>query len=394
MGNVLVENQSLQDIADSIRSKNGTQTKYKPGEMSAAIDAISGGGITPTGTISITSNNTYDVTQYASASVNVPQGITPTGTKSITANGTGLDVAAYAYADVAVPNSYAAGDEGKVVSNGALVAQTSDSVTQNGTVDTTLINSLTVNVSSSGGTSAWMDADEPTDNKLHIWIDLTGIGYKVKPQLGSTTGNINWGDGNSQSNVALNTTHTYASQGVYEIVVDWSGTLNIPDNNLLVTCEDSNTYYLARQMIRRIYVPSTVGSIGNNKLQNSYLIEKATLKNQGALGTYVFQNATGLKEIVISEGVTTIGTSCYQNAISASKVDVPSTCTSIAANAFNGVRAYEWHFRSATPPALGNSNAFGSTESSAKFYVPAASVSTYQSASIWSSYSSRILAEP
>lgn len=54
-----------------------------------------------TGSISITSNNTYDVTNYASAVVNVPQGITPTGTISITTNGT-VDVTNYASADVSV----------------------------------------------------------------------------------------------------------------------------------------------------------------------------------------------------------------------------------------------------------------------------------------------------
>lgn len=78
----------------------------------------------------------------------------PSGTKniSITANGqTTEDVTAYASAQITanVPNTYAAGDEGKVVDNGALVSQTSDSVTQNGTYDTTLISSLTVNVSGS-----------------------------------------------------------------------------------------------------------------------------------------------------------------------------------------------------------------------------------------------------
>ena len=119
--NVLVENSSLQDIADSIRAKLGVQTTYKPGEMADAIDSISGGGIVPT------------------------------GTKTITENGTGIDVAQYAYADVNVPNSYAASDEGKVVSDGALVAQSSDTVTANDTYDTTLINSLTVNVSGGGG---------------------------------------------------------------------------------------------------------------------------------------------------------------------------------------------------------------------------------------------------
>lgn len=58
---------------------------------------------------------------------------------------------AYSPVTVEVPNTYAAGDEGKVVSNGALVSQSSDTVTQNDTYDTTLINSLTVNVSGGGG---------------------------------------------------------------------------------------------------------------------------------------------------------------------------------------------------------------------------------------------------
>ena len=54
-----------------------------------------------TGSLSITSNNTYDVTNYASAVVNVPTGITPTGTVNITQNGT-VDVTNYASANVNV----------------------------------------------------------------------------------------------------------------------------------------------------------------------------------------------------------------------------------------------------------------------------------------------------
>lgn len=71
----------------------------------------------------------------------------------------------YSEVTVNVPNTYTSSDEGKVVSGGILVMQTSDTVTQNGTVDTTLINSLTVNVS--GGST-------PTGTK-QIYITENGI---------------------------------------------------------------------------------------------------------------------------------------------------------------------------------------------------------------------------
>lgn len=93
---------------------------------------------------------------FGDAVDNIQTGGTPTGTKqiTITENGTTTeDVTNYAGAEIRVnvPNTYAAADEGKVVSNGALVSQTSDTVTANDTYDTTLINSLTVIVSGGGG---------------------------------------------------------------------------------------------------------------------------------------------------------------------------------------------------------------------------------------------------
>ena len=79
-------------------------------------------------------------------------------TLNVSANGTTNAPSGKAYNKVVanVPNSYAAGDEGKVVSNGALVAQTAHAeVTQNGTIDTTLNNSVVVNVPQSVGIGNW-----------------------------------------------------------------------------------------------------------------------------------------------------------------------------------------------------------------------------------------------
>lgn len=56
-------------------------------------------GLQPTGTINITENGTYDVTNYAEAEVLTP---VPTGTINITANGNNIDVSSYASANVNV----------------------------------------------------------------------------------------------------------------------------------------------------------------------------------------------------------------------------------------------------------------------------------------------------
>lgn len=72
---------------------------------------------------------------------------------SVTENNTYTAPSGKAYSPVvvSVPNSYTAGDEGKVVSNGSLVAQTAHAkVTSNGTIDTTLNNSVEVDVSGGG----------------------------------------------------------------------------------------------------------------------------------------------------------------------------------------------------------------------------------------------------
>lgn len=103
MANRLYNEDSIRDIASAIREKNGTANTYNVAEMGQAIRGIQteSGGITPTGTIQINTNGTHDVTQYASASVNVPTGITPSGEITISENGS-FDVTQFATAIVNV----------------------------------------------------------------------------------------------------------------------------------------------------------------------------------------------------------------------------------------------------------------------------------------------------
>lgn len=72
---VLVTEVYLEDIADSIRAKLGTQQEFTPGQMSEAIDQISGGGGVTVEALSVTANGTYTAPEgkaYSPVTVTIP----------------------------------------------------------------------------------------------------------------------------------------------------------------------------------------------------------------------------------------------------------------------------------------------------------------------------------
>ncbi len=193
MSYVITDEQNYTDIADAIRAKLGGSDTYTPSQMATAIGTISGGGST-LGTKSITANGTYAAADdsldgYSEVTVAVGGGSSTLVTKNISANGTynasSDNADGYSQVTVNVPNSYEAADEGKVVDNGALVAQTSVTVTANGTYDTTTNDSVTVNVSGGGGVSSGTtppEASQGSDGDYYEWThelpnDVTFVEY-------------------------------------------------------------------------------------------------------------------------------------------------------------------------------------------------------------------------
>ena len=123
-----------------------TGTEGKPTATKTVLPSFHSASVTPR----VTNSGGYinGGVEITGTAVIVSASELVSGTKSITANGNDIDVTNYATANVNVPNSYSASDEGKVVSSGELVAQTSATYTTNNTYDTTTVSSVTVNVSS------------------------------------------------------------------------------------------------------------------------------------------------------------------------------------------------------------------------------------------------------
>ena len=141
----LTDELELQSVADAIRAKGNTSESlaFPTDFVSAIADIPVGGNIEEDGNGNLTFSTDGDVIGK------MPLSVTENGTYTAP-SGT-----AYTPVTVNVLNTYSAGDEGKVVSNGALVAQTAHTtVTENGTIDTTLNNSVVVDVPQGGSVSS------------------------------------------------------------------------------------------------------------------------------------------------------------------------------------------------------------------------------------------------
>lgn len=107
MANYLTTDTDLTTVADAIRTKGGTSSALEwPSGYAQAIDNIPS-GIIPIGTIPITSNGTYDVTNYASANVSVESsggGLEPILTYPIGALTTTSTTGTSAGVTITVPN--------------------------------------------------------------------------------------------------------------------------------------------------------------------------------------------------------------------------------------------------------------------------------------------------
>ena len=107
-----------------------------------------------------------------------------------------------------------------------------------------------------------------------------------------------------------------------------------------------------------------------------------------------FASCQALKSVTIPSSVTWIMESAFYSCSALTSVTIPSSVTNIGSSAFRDCSVLaSVTVEATTPPTLGN-NVFSNTSSNLVIYVPSESVGTYKSASVWSTYASKIHAIP
>jgi hypothetical protein len=289
----------------------------------------------------------------------------------VTSNGT-VDTTLNNQVTVNVPNTYSSSDEGKVVSNGGLVSQTSKNVTSNGTVDTTLNNHVVVNVA-------------------------PNVGSKTVTENGTYNASSDNYDGYSQ--IIVNVTGEGESSG-----------------------EDEE---IARSIVERtiiLYSNSKVQIIGNYAFYSCSLLSSVNFPACTAITFHAFEFCRALSSVNFP-ACTAIAAYAfgYCRALSSANFPVCSTignyaftycsdlsyanfpvCSTIGNNAFSEChKLLSLYIRLSSVCVLANSNAFNHTPIAGyttstegvygSIYVPASLLSDYKAANNWSYFSSRFV---
>ena len=165
--------------------------------------------------------------------------------------------------------------------------------------------------------------------------------------------------------------------------------ITIPDS---VTSIGSWAFYNCISL-SSITIPDSVTSIGVSAFRACTSISNITIPSGvTSIGDNTFRACSSLSSITIPNSVTSIGESTFLGCTSLSGITIPSGVTSISNYAFrNCTGLTSVTVNATTPPTLG-SNVFISTNENMVIYVPAASLSAYQSA--WSQYADRLQAIP
>ena len=140
-------------------------------------------------------------------------------------------------------------------------------------------------------------------------------------------------------------------------------------------------------------IPLSATTIGQFALSGCTSLTSITFGDNSQLTSidnYAFYNCDALVTVTFGENsqLESIGSTAFQNCSNLTSIEIPSSVTSIGSNAFRSCDSLTtMTILATTPPKLDDINAISTATT--KIYIPAGTLSVYQSATNWSNFADK-----
>lgn len=383
------------------------------------------GGIVPTGEINITTNGQHNVSQYATANVNVQGGITPTGTKQISIDSAGTiteDVTNYASAEITTP-------QGEYNPSLSKTVTPTISVSANGLITASVASQFVADIEKESFVEGYV-----TEEDVSATARVSGSATQQLSTQGATTITPSTSQQTAVSSGKYTTGNVLVAPIPSQYIVP-SGTKQITDNGTGIDVSQYASVDVnvsggggdAQEYLDNIITATTTTNFVNTTATGNNLVLDLPFQNIKITGAFtgtgnnrsIGSATTGVVDL---PNLTAIGISAWcNNPVNASCIYVPRATTIgsnfmtgtskpnlvklvIGTNPFNNTNQSlrgtpnlkALVIKCSSVPSLASTNPVTNSgigqNSDAYIYVPSALLSSFQTATNWSTFSSKFRA--